>query len=99
MRPKDRGVDELHAVWGLFGKGFKYLNPDPCLGPAIEPVVDDRVGALALGQVAPRRAGSRDPDPVQNPPIVDPRYPTGLVGKKWLDQSPLHIRFGNWPMG
>lgn len=43
MSANDRAVDELHAVGGLFRKGFKDPHPDPGLGPAVEAVIDGGV--------------------------------------------------------
>ena len=66
--------------------------PNAGFAPAIEAVVGGRVGAVALGQVAPGRSRSQDEkDRVENTPVVCARHAPRLVGQKRLDDPPLRI--------
>ena len=93
MNAHDRGVDHLDiAVVGL-RDGVHEPIPMAGLAPAVEAIVAGRVGAVALRQIAPRRARAQHPeDAVQNPPVVDPRHAPWLVRKKRLDDRPFKIR-------
>jgi len=71
MNAHDRAVDHLHLAVVRFDNGVHQTVPDAGLAPAIEAVVGGRVRPIALGQIAPRGAGSQHPkDAVQNAPIV-----------------------------
>ena len=60
MDAHDRAVDHLHVAVVGFHDGIHQFVPDARLSPAIETVVDRRVGTIALRQIAPRRAGAQD---------------------------------------
>src|SRR5207237_5712640 len=66
--------------------------PNSRLSPPYEAVVAGRGRAELLRQSPPRRAGPQHPeDPVQDPPIIHPRYPARLVRQQRRDHAPLEI--------
>lgn len=92
MNAHDRAVDHLHfAVVGLHD-GVHQAVPDPRFPPAIESIVDRRIGTIALGQIPPRRARSQDVEhPVENLPVVLPLRTAPIHRHQRLDDTPLEV--------
>ena len=88
----DGTVDEHHRFRRLSGQGIEYIDPNPCLGPPVEPVVDRGVRAVALGKIASGRSRAQDVEnAVQNTPVIHTRHPSGLVRQERLYDPPLCV--------
>lgn len=68
-------------------QSFEHADPDPCLGPLVEAIVDRRAGSVPFRQIAPRHAGPRHEEgAVQHPALVQSRtpvLPALCSGKQW----------------
>jgi hypothetical protein len=91
----DRGVYHLSGrIMGGTEPDHKPV-PDASPPPANETTVAGHVGAVALWQIAPRRAGSQDPeDAVEDAPVSSTRgMPRGLLGRiGWMICHSLSVR-------
>ena len=93
MNTHDRAVDHLHLAAVGLHDGIHQSVPDARFAPAIETVVDRRVGAVALGQIAPRRAGAQDVEnAVDDLPVVLRLGPAPIHRQHRLDDTPLEVR-------
>lgn len=93
MNAHDRAVDHLHLATVGLHDGIHQLVPDAGFPPAIEAVVDRRVGTIALRQIAPRRAGAQDVEhAVDDLPIVLRLWPSPVHRQHRLDDAPLEFR-------
>jgi hypothetical protein len=72
MRLDRGGVDrQRYAVLAAIGQGFEDLRPTSAFGPAIEAIVDGRVGTILGWAIAPAGAALEHVDDAANdPPIV-----------------------------
>src|SRR4029077_6138786 len=72
MRLDRGGVDRQgHAVLAAISQGLEDRLPSAALGPAIEAIIDGRVGAIVGRAVAPARAALKHVDDTANhTPIV-----------------------------
>src|SRR5712671_7502247 len=92
MRADDRGVDQMQRIRRTLGQSLENTQPHAGLGPAIVAVVDRRIGAVALRQIAPWRPRSQRPeDPVQHPAIVLARHAARFVRQQRRDHRPFLI--------
>ena len=92
MGTDDGGVDQRHGMRGLGGQSLEDLDPDTGTGPAVEAIVDRRIGPVAFGQIAPWRTSAQHvEDTVDDAAVVNSRHAERLVGEEWLDQLPLPI--------
>jgi hypothetical protein len=100
VRADDAGVDEVQAPIDLALRVRLGLQrgedpvPDPGLAPAVEPARDGADRAVALGQVAPRRAGAQDPQDAAHDPavvVVRPPGPRPLRRQQGLQPRPLPV--------
>lgn len=93
MNAHDRAVDHLHLAVVRLHDGVHQLVPDASFPPAIEPVVDRRVGTVALGKIAPGAARAQDVEhPVHDLPVVLRFRPAPIHGQQRLDDAPLEVR-------
>ncbi len=89
----DRAVDHLHLAAVGFHDGIHQLVPDAGFPPAIEAVVDRRVGTIALRQISLRRACAKDVEhAVHDLPIVPRLRPASIHRQKRIDDAPLEFR-------
>ncbi len=72
MRLDRGGVDrQSHAVLPAVGQGFEDGSPPPAFGPAIEAIVDGRIGTILGRTIAPAGATLEHmDDAADDPPIV-----------------------------
>ena len=93
MRFDRGGVDgQGHAVRTAAGERFKDRLPVPALGPAIESIVDRRVGTIVRRAIAPSRAALKHMNnPADDAPIVITRGARLVRWKTQLDLRPLPI--------
>jgi hypothetical protein len=93
MRFDRGGVDgQGHAVRTAAAERFENRLPVPALGPAIEPIVDRRVGTIVRRAVAPSRTALKHMnDPADDAPIVIARGTRLVRWKTQLDLRPLPI--------
>ena len=81
----DRTVDQRHRARRPGRQGFEHSNPHAGPGPAVEAIVDGRMGPVALEQVPPRRAGPQHvEDPIQHRRSSTRATPRGLFGSSGL---------------
>jgi hypothetical protein len=83
----------LVGGWPEAGQRFECRIPHPKLAPAGE-THEDRVPiAVALGHVAPGRAGAQNPkNAVDRSPLVFYRRATlAPVGQKWVENLPFRV--------
>ena len=67
--------------------------PDTRVGPAVEAVIDGCAGAVFAGQVAPRHARAQHVEnTIDDAPVIDPFYTSGLVWKNLFDGNPIPNR-------
>ena len=86
------GIDHHQFAVETSGNRRQQPIPDTGFAPTHEPVVAGGRRPIALGDFRPRRARSKPPeDPVQHPPIIDPRHTAWLVGQQRLDDCPFPI--------
>lgn len=90
------GVDRHHPASsmdaGVAGQRLEQPMPDALPRPAVEAVVDGRVGAVDLRAVAPPRSRAQHVrDPRDHPPIIDAMRPFPPPRQKRLDPRPFHI--------
>ena len=93
MHAHDRAVDHLHlAVVGLHD-GVHQAVPDAGFAPAIEAVVDRRVGPVPFGKITPRRARAQHIEhAIDDLPIVLRLGTTPVHGQQRFDNAPLEVR-------
>ena len=93
MHAHDRAVNHLNLAVVCLHDGIHQAVPDAGFPPAIEAVVDRRVGPVALGKIAPRRACAQDVEhPVHDLPVVLRFRPAPIHGQQRLDDAPLEVR-------
>lgn len=83
-----------HLDVAVMGDGNCIHHPVPHarLSPSHEAVVAGGARAIAVGQVAPWRSRSQNPeDAVQHAAVIDTRHTSRLVGQQRLDHTPLEI--------
>jgi hypothetical protein len=94
MRPPDGRVDDQVFEVRIIGQGLEKTLPNPGPRPAPEAPVDTVPRAEVSGQIAPRRAGARDPqDGIDKQPRVCARA-TGialLAGNQRRNPRPLRV--------
>jgi hypothetical protein len=72
--------------------GVHEAFPDACLPPSHKAVVAGIARAIALGQVAPWRTGSQNPENAgQHALVIDARHASRFVGQQRLDHAPLEV--------
>jgi hypothetical protein len=97
MRADDGGVDHLYAVWNSLAvcDGFEQNIPDAGSRPSEKLTVDGAPLAEFIGQIAPRRSGSRYPEyAIENASMIARRtaaFRPGLDQKRFKE-SPIRIR-------
>ena len=92
MHPHYRAVDHLHVAVVRLHDSVHQPIPDACLEPAIEAVVNRRVGSVTVGKIAPRCARAQHPkDAVQNAAIVSWFGTSPVHRQKRLDNAPLEV--------
>ena len=92
MHAHDRAVDHLHLAVVPLHDGVHQAIPNPRFPPAIETIVDRRVGPVALGQIAPWRARAQHVEhAIDDPSIVLGLRPSPVHRQQWLDEAPLEI--------
>jgi hypothetical protein len=90
----DRGrVDRQdHAVLAAVGQGFEDRPPAPAFGPAIEAIVDGRVGAILWRAIAPARATLKHMnDAADDSPIVITFWSGQVSGQTRRNACPLPV--------
>ena len=92
MNAHARAVDHLHLAVVRLDNSVHQAIPDACLAPPVEAIVDRRVGPVALGQIAPRRARAQDEEhAVDDLPVVLGLRPAAIHGQQRLDDAPLEV--------
>ena len=92
MNAHDRTVDHLHLAVVRLHDRIHQAIPDAGSSPAVEAVVDGRVGPVAFGQIAPWRAGSQNPeDAVDHLAVILRLHAAPLRRQERLDDAPLGI--------
>lgn len=88
-----RAVDRRQAVnAAVTGQRLEDVEPQPLPAPAIEPVVDRRVGPVGRRAVTSPRAGAQHVhDAADHPPVIDPPRPTPAARQQRLDPRPFRI--------
>ncbi|SCB56097.1 hypothetical protein GA0061098_10744 [Bradyrhizobium shewense] len=92
MHADNGGVDHLDS--GIMGSGKRFYEaaPNTSPPPPNEPVVASRVRTKRLGQIAPRRSGSQDPEnAIEDTSVVHLRNATRLVRQHRLDGGPFMV--------
>lgn len=93
MRFDRGGVDgQSHAVFAAAGERFKDRPPMSALGPAIETIVDRRVGTIVGRAIAPACAALKHVNDTADDASIVVAHRSGLV--RWqmrLYQSPLLV--------
>lgn len=65
--------------------------PDPFPGPAIEAIIDCRIGAVFRWAIAPATAATKHmDDPAQDAPVIDPRR-AAIMRQQRRDLRPLLV--------
>src|SRR5580692_402781 len=86
---------EVSIIWTAVvgcGKCVYDAAPDARPAPADKAVIAGRARAKMIRQIAPRCAGSQDPeDAVEDTSVVYPRNATRLIRQHGLDSSPFII--------
>lgn len=92
MHAHARAVDHLHLAVVRRDDGVHQSVPDARLAPAVEAIVNGCVGPVALGQIAPRRAGAQDVEHAADdlPVVLRLRSPP-IQRKQRLDDAPLEV--------
>jgi hypothetical protein len=66
--------------------------PAPAVAPAVEAIVDRRVGAIDRRTILPAAAAAQDMNnPAKDPPIIVPACAGVDLGKQWLNRRPGFI--------
>src|SRR5262249_46315936 len=85
-------VDHLHRDVMSAGECAHHLGPDARSSPANEAIVTSGVRTEVVGQVAPRRAGSQDPeDAIEDTTVIHPWDTAWFVWQHRPDGSPLMV--------
>jgi len=92
MHAHDRAVYHLHLAAVRLYDGVHQAVPDAGFAPAIEAVVDRRVGPVPFGKIAPRRACAQHVEhAVDDPPIVLRLRPPAVHRQQRIDDAPLEV--------
>lgn len=81
-----------HRVLTQFGQSLEDAAPSTALGPAIEPIVDRRVGPVFMRTIAPARARLQHmDDAADDAPVVLASRPRQAMRQMRLQPLPLPI--------
>jgi len=90
MHANDRTVDHLHLAVVRLDDGVHHAVPDAGHPPPIEAIVGRSIGPVSFGKIAPRCAGTQNPEnTAENAPIVLGFHTSPVLRQKWLDDAPL----------
>lgn len=93
MNANDGPIDHRHVSVVEFDNGAHQSIPDSSLTPAVELVINSRAWTMALRAIDAGHAGSQhQKHTVQNPPVVDSRKPTWLIGKMRHNRLSFKVR-------
>ena len=86
-------IDRARSVHaGRSRQGVEYAGPYPLPAPAIEAIVDRRVGPVDLRAIAPARPTAQHmDDAADHPTIIDAMGSLTASGQQRLDPLPLRI--------
>src|SRR5262245_9027397 len=77
---------------GLAGQSLEYLEPETLSAPAVEAVVNRRVGAVFRRTIPPARARPQHVyDPADHPPVVHPMRTTPSTRQQRFKALPLRL--------